>query len=90
MIRLDDIEAKAKAAQSWCWYESDQLYEYLNVSADANFIAATNPDTILALVRIARAAKDMIKEWEDSYENHGFLFSVEVETRIKEALRGVE
>ena len=73
MIKLDDIEAKAKA--SWELGHSE---------------TGIPVDQLVALVRIARAAKDMIKEWEDSYENHGFLFSVEVETRIKEALRGVE
>jgi hypothetical protein len=110
MIRLDDLEAKARAATQGGWVhvnhgdyiELDPEDEHSpdgpigmgtqdkNRTNNASFIASANPETVLALIKVARAAKDMIKEWEDSYEDHGFLFSVEVETRIKEAMKGVE
>ena len=74
MTDLSDLEAKARAATAGPWegpaigkltehvvYREDAIYgvvAYAQTDSDAVFIAAANPATALALIAVARAAKD--------------------------------
>lgn len=63
MIRLDDLEAKAKDCTSWDWFhdcsqlaiEGDHDYSHL-MDEEVRFIASMNPKTALSLIMVARAA----------------------------------
>lgn len=61
MINLDDIEAKAKAALPTSWPEEATIESMM-------FHQAISPETVLALVRVARAAQHAIKE--TAYDGH--------------------
>lgn len=65
MISISELEAKAKAAKHTPWTNDGSCviranYEsfYVGNDDDASFISYANPDTILALVKVCRAAKE--------------------------------
>ena len=81
MIRLDDIEAKARAVNCPETWDSGDFACGIE-RTDADYIDAIKPETVLALVRIARCAKAFVdapatKE-QDPFNN------------LEEALKGVE
>jgi hypothetical protein len=71
---LDDLEAKAKAATPGPWYSdgdhcsvADGNGDYVcnldfDQGDDADFIAAANPQTVLALIDVVRAADDLMDD----------------------------
>lgn len=71
-IDLDELERLAKAAGSGPWKRNDEcVYDsmgdavadvYSSLDANADFIAATNPETVLALVKRVR---ELEKEYQE-------------------------
>jgi hypothetical protein len=91
MINLSDLEAKAKAASTGQWTADDNIVFCDGESValdcrhrDAAFIASMNPTTALALIRVARMAKDMYAVGEE----RKFLHTTRWD-EIKEALKEI-
>lgn len=72
-MKLDELEAHAKAATPGPWTVLDgdgcgwineltQGYDGQFPIADCNYIAAANPQTVLALIAVARAAKEEVED----------------------------
>jgi|SRR5688500_536928 len=61
-VDLDELEAKALAAQTICWFEPEVEswpFPFAPEPQDAAFIAACDPDTILHLIERARAGEEL-------------------------------
>jgi hypothetical protein len=87
MIRLDDIEAKARAVN--CPETWDATDFTIDDGNDGEFIGAMSPTTALALIRVARAARDY---WQ-VYAVDEACALPEINRRekdLEEALKGVE
>ena len=90
-INLSDLEAKAKAAVARCVLDTPTERRFVcDTDAVMEFHEAITPTDVVKLIEIAWAAKAMLAEWRDTYEEHGRLIGVKTEQRLEEALRGVE
>jgi hypothetical protein len=72
MIRLDEIESKARAAQQ----KDDCLRTTIK------YYDSATPETVLKLVRIARCAIEVNKEYRHELGHYS--------SELEEALKGVE
>lgn len=91
MLDLDELEKTAKAATPGPWVADDNIVfrdgESIALDCrhiDASFIASASPDVVLALIRVARMAKDMYAVGEESKFLHTTRWN-----EIKEALKEI-
>lgn len=84
MIRLDELEQKAKAVNCpETWNEADFIPD--DGPIDGAFIGAMSPTTALALIRVVRAAKEMF-----AFGEEGKCLTTQRWMEIKEALKEIE
>lgn len=89
-MNLDELEARARAAQTICWLgpEVESWPDpFTPLPQDAAFISACDPDTILDLIERARAAEglcELLKEVSSAGVSYGHpaLSYVEVQVDV--------